>query len=66
MELSLFVYIRQKNEASKERGPGTVLRGAGNTKALKTPEYNGRGDISFQVTYFEKTCMFIIIIIFII
>ncbi|KAI5440116.1 probable serine/threonine-protein kinase At1g54610 [Lathyrus oleraceus] len=48
--------IRQKNEASKERGPGTVLRGAGNTKALKTPEYNGRGDISFQRKSNTKMC----------
>ncbi|KAL5098743.1 hypothetical protein RYX36_003070 [Vicia faba] len=40
--------IRKNNEAIKERGPGSVLRGTGNTKALKTPDYNGRGDISFQ------------------
>ena len=40
--------IRKNNEAIKARGPGTVIRGAGNTKALGTPEYNARGDISLQ------------------
>ncbi|CAK8539282.1 unnamed protein product [Lathyrus sativus] len=39
---------RKNTEAIKERGPGTVVRETGKTKALKTPDYNGRGDISFQ------------------
>jgi hypothetical protein len=49
---SLFVdMIRKNTEAVKGRGPGTVLRGAGNTKALEAPEYNPRGDLSLRVTF---------------
>ncbi|KAK2371993.1 putative serine/threonine-protein kinase [Trifolium repens] len=39
---------RKNTEAVKGRGPGTVLRGAGNTKALEAPEYNPRGDLSLR------------------
>ncbi|KAK7307920.1 hypothetical protein VNO77_41403 [Canavalia gladiata] len=39
---------RNNIEAVKGRGPVSVLRGAGNTKVLESPEYNARGDISVR------------------
>ncbi|KAJ1391268.1 Serine/threonine-protein kinase, active site [Sesbania bispinosa] len=40
--------IRKNTEAVKGRGPVSVLRGAGDTKVMETPEYNARGDISMR------------------
>jgi len=63
MEIYLFVdMIRKNTEAVKGHGPVTASRGARNTKALETPEYNAQGDISLPVTYFKKTYMLMIII----
>ncbi|KAK7308914.1 hypothetical protein RJT34_05247 [Clitoria ternatea] len=39
---------RKNNDAVKGRGPVSVLRGAGDTKVLDTPEYKARGDISMR------------------
>ncbi|GAU12443.1 hypothetical protein TSUD_229770 [Trifolium subterraneum] len=39
---------RKNLEAIKGCGPRTVVRGAGNTKALEAPEYNARGDLSLR------------------
>jgi len=49
IELHLLFSIRKNQEAVRGRAPASVLRGAGDTKALGSPQYNAHGNISMRV-----------------